>query len=49
MINFCKCNNLYILNGRTAKDKSKGSCTVDYFLCSANILPFISDFYEDEF
>ena len=27
MLIFCKCNNLYILNGRTAKDKDKGICT----------------------
>lgn len=55
MLDFCKCNNLYILNGRTYRDKDeghftcKGSSTVDYFLCSLNLLPPISDFCVEEF
>ena len=55
MLDFCKCNNFYILNGRKASDKSigpytcKDSSTVDYFICSANILPLIIDFYVDDF
>ena len=55
MLDFCKCNNLYILNGRTYRDKDeghftcKGSSTVDYFLCSLNLLPSISDFCVKEF
>ena len=55
MLDFCKCNNLFILNGRTASDKNigsytcKDSSTVDYFICSANILPLIIDFYVDDF
>ena len=55
MLDFCKCNNLYILNGRTTKDKDKGVCTckgvstIDYFLCSSHIIPLINDFYVDDF
>ena len=55
MLDFCKCNNLYILNGRTAKDKDKGICTckgvstIDYFLCSSQIIPLINDFYVNDF
>ena len=55
MLDFCKCNSLFILNGRVGQDKNSGSCTckdsstVDYFLCSANILPLIIDFSVDDF
>ena len=55
LIDFCKSNNLYILNGRTASDKDIGICTcknsstIDYFLSSANIFCIIHDFFVDEF
>lgn len=55
LLEFCKCNNTYILNGRTARDAGigaftcKNSSTVDYFLCSPNLIPMISDFCVDEF
>ena len=38
LLDFCKCNSLYILNGRTGRDKGIGKCTskevstIDYFL-----------------
>ena len=52
---FCKCNNLYILNGRAARDKGKGLLTcknstmVDYFVCSSNLIPKVSDFCVEDF
>lgn len=55
LLEFCKANNLYILNGRTASDKGKGlptckgTSTVDYFICSSNINPLISEFFVDTF
>lgn len=55
LIEFCKCNNVYILNGRAARDKGKGdftcknSSTVDYFLCSPKLIPMVNDFCVEEF
>ena len=52
LVEFCKKgNNMYILNGRAAHDSGMGNptcknvSTVDYFISSPNIIPFISDFH----
>ena len=50
LIEFCKNNNLFIVNGRVGKDKmigkvtSKDTSTVDYLITSANLFSFISEF-----
>ena len=55
LLDFCKCNNLYILNGRTGRDKGLGNCTskgvstIDYFLCSSRVIPLINDFHVNDF
>ena len=55
LLDFCKSQNLYILNGRTFLDKLKGDTTcrnasvVDYFVCSLDMFPSICNFYVDEF
>ena len=42
LLNFCKVNSLYIMNGRTCNDSERGSLTttrssvVDYFICNAD-------------
>ena len=47
LIDFCRLNFMYILNGRTDGDNLSGACTcknvscIDYFLCSSNILPVV--------
>lgn len=44
LLDFCKQNSLFILNGRTNGDLEKGECTcksrscVDYFICTASLL-----------
>ena len=54
-LDFCKNNNLFILNGRIGCDRDqphltcKNSSTVDYFISSANIMPNILDFRILEF
>lgn len=43
------------MNGRAARDKGKGlltcknSSTVDYFVCSSNLIPKVSDFCVEDF
>ena len=50
MIDFCKNNNLYIVNGRVGSDKGvgaltcKNSSTVDYVLSSLELFQFFPDF-----
>ena len=46
LIDLCKNNNLYIVNGRAGQDKGvgKGVSLVDYAVASANIFPSIIDF-----
>ena len=47
LIDFCKLNTLFILNGRTEGDISPGAFTckntscIDYFICSHNVLPVV--------
>ena len=54
LLDFCKSNTLYILNGRTSRDHGVGALTcknrstVDYFLCSSNIFSMISNFYVND-
>ncbi|CAG2238601.1 unnamed protein product [Mytilus edulis] len=55
LIQFCKNNNMYILNGRVGKDRVLGKPTsrsisvVDYILCTANILCKVDDFEVSDF
>ncbi|MES9881062.1 MAG: reverse transcriptase domain-containing protein [Sedimenticola sp.] len=54
LIDFCKSNSVYIMNGRTIDTTSKhttckGSSTVDYFLCTANVIPLITNLNVAEF
>ena len=53
MVEFCKDNNLYILNGRSNEDSSKTMCknvsTIDYFLSSPNLLPLLQTLYIHDF
>ena len=49
MTEFCKDNNLYILNGRCNEDSGKTTCksvsAIDYFVSSPNILPLLQHLY----
>ncbi|MCW4346970.1 MAG: reverse transcriptase domain-containing protein [Candidatus Thiodiazotropha endolucinida] len=55
LIDFCKSNNIFILNGRLSNDRfapkltCKDSSTVDYFISSACIFEQISEFEIHEF
>ncbi|MCG8049047.1 MAG: reverse transcriptase family protein [Candidatus Thiodiazotropha endolucinida] len=55
LLEFCKNNNLFILNGRIGLEHKrpsltcKNSSTIDYFLSTANVLPCITDFKVHEF
>lgn len=55
LIEFCKCNNVFILNGRSGNDKGKGlktcrdASTVDYFICSPTIFSLVANFDVLEF
>ena len=55
LLDFCKTNSLFILNGRVGEDGSMGrrtcknSSTIDYFICSANLMPNIVDLQVHEF
>ncbi|MES9881290.1 MAG: reverse transcriptase family protein [Sedimenticola sp.] len=55
LIEFCKFNNLFILNGRTGHDDHIGmktcrdASTVDYFIASPNLFACIDDFHVMEF
>ena len=50
LLNFCKVNSLYIMNGRTCNDAERGSFTttrssvVDFFICNADFFRFVVDF-----
>lgn len=55
LLDFCRKNNIYIVNGRVGKDNMKGECTsgdislIDYFLASSNLFPYIIDFEVKDF
>ena len=55
MIEFCKENNFYILNGRSGYDKSVGGTTcrgiscIDYFLSNVSIFNYCSNFCVEQF
>ena len=55
LLDLCKCTNLYILNERTARDNGIGAptcrnaSTVDYSVCSPNLISVIKDFFVEEF
>ena len=55
LLDFCKNNNIFILNGRLGTDHSqpsltcKNSSTVDFFLSSAHVLPNIANFMSTNF
>ena len=55
LIDFCKTNNLFILNGRVGVDGGMGShtckntSTVDYFISSAQLVPYLNDLFVGEF
>ena len=55
LLDFCRKNNIYIMNGRAGKDgllgerTCKDSTVIDYCLCSSNLLSYISDFEIMEF
>ena len=55
LLNMCKNNDLFILNGRIGSDFTcptltcKNKSTVDYFISSAHILPIIKDLRVHEF
>jgi hypothetical protein len=50
LLDICKNNNIYIMNGRVGKYKSIGKLTfrkssvIDYSICSLNLFPLISNF-----
>ena len=50
LLDICKNNNLFIVNGRVGKDKNLGKLTfrdtslIDYVLSSVELFPFIHDF-----
>ena len=55
MIEFCRENSFYILNGRLGDDKTLGNTTcrhvscIDYFVCNVNMFDFCCDLSVDEF
>lgn len=55
LLDFCRKNNIYIVNGRVGKDKLRGDCTcqdvslIDYFLASSKVFPNILDFEVKDF
>lgn len=55
LIDFCKYNDFFILNGRMGKDQMHGSFTcrnascVDYFVSNLNMFDFLGDMSVDEF
>ena len=55
LIDFCKNNNIFILNGRISPDADspkrtcKNSSTVDYFLCTAHVFEFVSNLEIQEY
>lgn len=55
LLEFCKSQNIFIVNGRACADLNIGETTccnvsvVHYFICSCNIFEFISDFHVNEF
>ena len=55
MLDFCRSNDLFILNGRFGEDKispklmCKDASTVDYFISSPQIFAHIADFHVHDF
>ena len=55
LIEFCKANSFYILNGRLGSDKNRGATTcrsastVDYFICDTKLFPFAVNLYVDTY
>ena len=55
LLDFCRKNNMYIVNGRVVKDKLIGECTcqdvsmIDYFLSSSKLFFHILDFEINNF
>lgn len=55
LIEFCKAQSLFILNGRFGRDEGIGKCTsngcavVDYILGTADVFPYIEDFDVEPF
>ena len=54
LLEFCKMNNFYILNGRSKSDHNgdltcRNASVVDYCICSSNLLPILLDFEIKEF
>ena len=51
LIEFCKANSFYILNGRLGSDKNRGATTcrsastADYFICDTKLFPFTVNLY----
>ena len=50
LLEFCKCNNMFICNGRVGDDSdcgkftSKNSSVVDYVICSSDLLKHVQNF-----
>jgi hypothetical protein len=50
LLEFCKCNNIFICNGRVSQDKGHGKLTsknasvVVYVICSTDFLKFVQAF-----
>ena len=55
LIDFCKSNSLYLLNGRLGRDQLVGKNTcrnascIDYFISSVNMFPCVKDLFVDDF
>ena len=55
LIEFCKGNDLFFINGRLGQDSAypkftcKNSSTIDYFICSPNMTQYLYDFNVLEF
>ena len=55
MLEFCKNNCMYVINGRCVIDPERGKCTsksvstIDYFLTTANLFPYIDYFTVNDF
>ena len=55
MVDFCRENSFYILNGRLGDDRTQGGTTcrnvrcIDYFICNVNMFDFCCNLYVDEF
>ena len=55
LLDLCRKNNIYIVNGRKGKDSLKGERTcqnvslIDYFIASSKLFPYIAEFEVKEF